>query len=67
MPATINTPQYLLDQAKRRLKPTPVTLPGMERAAAEKLVEAAQPVVISEESGRRWQRERRGDGWPASA
>ena len=29
MPATINTPQYLLDQAKRRLKPTPVTLPGM--------------------------------------
>ena len=27
--ATISTPHYLLDQAKRRLKPTPVTLPGM--------------------------------------
>lgn len=29
MAATISTPQYLLDQAKRRLKPTPVTIPGM--------------------------------------
>ena len=27
--ATISTPHYLLDQAKRRLKPTPVNLPGM--------------------------------------
>jgi cytochrome P450 len=27
--ATISTPNYLLDQAKRRLKPTPVTVPGM--------------------------------------
>ncbi|MCH9729615.1 MAG: cytochrome P450 [Actinomycetia bacterium] len=27
--ATINTKDYLLDQAKRRLKPTPVTVPGM--------------------------------------
>ena len=26
---TINTPRYLLDQAKRRLTPTPVTIPGM--------------------------------------
>jgi cytochrome P450 len=26
---TISTTDYLLDQAKRRLKPTPVTLPGM--------------------------------------
>ncbi len=29
MTATISTPQYLLDQAKRRIKPTPVTMPGM--------------------------------------
>lgn len=28
-PATISTPRYLLDQAKRRLTPTPNTLPGM--------------------------------------
>ena len=27
--ATISTPNYLLDQAMRRLKPTPVTVPGM--------------------------------------
>ena len=27
--ATISTPNYLLDQAARRLKPTPVNLPGM--------------------------------------
>ncbi len=27
--ATISTPRYLLDQAWRRLKPTPVTVPGM--------------------------------------
>src|SRR4051812_3163961 len=27
--ATISTKDYLLDQAKRRLKPTPVTIPGM--------------------------------------
>ncbi|MDR3664740.1 MAG: cytochrome P450 [Mycobacterium sp.] len=27
--ATISTPHYLLDQAMRRLKPTPVTVPGM--------------------------------------
>lgn len=27
--ATISTPSYLLDQAKRRLTPTPVTIPGM--------------------------------------
>ncbi|MUL45402.1 cytochrome P450 [Mycobacterium sp. CBMA293] len=27
--ATISTPHYLLDQALRRLKPTPVTVPGM--------------------------------------
>src|SRR3954453_10433280 len=26
---TISTTDYLLDQAKRRLKPTPVTIPGM--------------------------------------
>ena len=26
---TISTPAYLLDQAKRRLTPTPVTIPGM--------------------------------------
>jgi len=29
MTATISTPHYLLDQAKRRLKPNPVTAPGM--------------------------------------
>ena len=29
MTATISTPRYLLDQAKRRLKPTPNTIPGM--------------------------------------
>jgi cytochrome P450 len=28
-PATISTPKYLLDQAKRRLTPTPNTIPGM--------------------------------------
>ncbi|OBF21197.1 cytochrome P450 [Mycobacterium sp. ACS4331] len=28
-PATISTPRYLLDQAKRRLTPTPNTIPGM--------------------------------------
>ena len=27
--ATISTRDYLLDQAKRRFKPTPVTIPGM--------------------------------------
>ncbi|MCV7191327.1 cytochrome P450 [Mycolicibacterium brumae] len=27
--ATISTPHYLLDQAKRKLKPSPVTMPGM--------------------------------------
>ncbi len=35
--ATISTRDYLLDQAKRRFKPTPVTIPGMgalEKAAA---------------------------------
>ena len=26
---TVSTPEYLLDQAKRRLTPTPVTIPGM--------------------------------------
>jgi cytochrome P450 len=29
---TISTKDYLLDQAKRRLKPTPVTIPGMSLA-----------------------------------
>ena len=29
MLTTISTPHYLMDQAKRRLRPTPVTLPGM--------------------------------------
>jgi cytochrome P450 len=28
-PATISTPQYVLEQAKRRLKPTPSNMPGM--------------------------------------
>ncbi len=28
-PETISTPRYLLDQAKRRFTPTPVTIPGM--------------------------------------
>src|SRR5215204_566848 len=29
---TISTKDYLLDQAKRRLKPTPITIPGMDLA-----------------------------------
>jgi cytochrome P450 len=29
--ASISTPQYLLDRARRRLTPTPVTIPGMGR------------------------------------
>ena len=59
-PRPSNTPQYLLDQAKRRLKPTPVTLPGM--GAVEKRLRAQasgisscwpsrRPLVIS---GRSW-------------
>src|SRR3954466_8145052 len=35
---TISTTDYLLDQAKRRLKPTPVTIPGM--GLAEKRLRA---------------------------
>ena len=40
MAATVNTPHYLLDQAKRRLKPTPVTVPGM--GAVEKRLKHKQ-------------------------
>lgn len=36
----ISTPEYLLDQAKRRLKPTPVTIPGM--GALEKRLKEKQ-------------------------
>ena len=38
--ATISTTDYLLDQAKRRLKPTPVTIPGM--GVAEKRLKERQ-------------------------
>ncbi len=38
--ATISTPHYLLDQAKRRLTPTPNTLPGM--GALEKRLKEKQ-------------------------
>jgi hypothetical protein len=38
--ATISTKDYLLDQAKRRLKPTPVTIPGM--GLAEKRLRSHQ-------------------------
>lgn len=38
--ATISTPHYLLDQAKRRFTPTPNTLPGM--GALEKRLKAKQ-------------------------
>jgi cytochrome P450 len=38
--ASISTPNYLLDQAKRRLKPTPVTIPGM--GALEKRLKEKQ-------------------------
>lgn len=38
--ATISTPHYLLDQAKRRFTPTPNTLPGM--GALEKRLKAKE-------------------------
>lgn len=43
--ATISTPHYLLDQAKRRLTPTPNTLPGMG-ALDKRLSEGVGPVRL---------------------
>lgn len=46
--ATINTKDYLLDQAKRRLKPTPVTIPGMGAVEKRLLEHEWKTVVLAE-------------------
>lgn len=46
--ATISTPHYLLDQAKRRLKPTPVTLPGMAAVERRLLAKDWDRFVLAE-------------------
>ena len=46
--ATISTPEYLLDQAKRRLKPTPVTIPGMGALEKRLLDHTWDEVVLAE-------------------
>ena len=45
---TISTPEYLLDQAKRRLKPTPVTIPGMGALEKRLLDHTWDEVVLAE-------------------
>jgi len=46
--ATINTKDYLLDQAKRRLRPTPVTIPGMGALEKRLLEHQWKEIVLAE-------------------
>ncbi|MCH9767562.1 MAG: cytochrome P450 [Actinomycetia bacterium] len=46
--ATINTKDYLLDQAKRRLRPTPVTIPGMGALEKRLLEHEWKEIVLAE-------------------
>jgi len=46
--ATISTRDYLLDQAKRRFKPTPVTIPGMGALEKRLLQREWQEITLAE-------------------
>ncbi len=46
--ATISTRDYLLDQAKRRLKPTPVTIPGMGALEKRLLQREWEEITLAE-------------------
>ena len=46
--ATISTTDYWLDQAKRRLKPTPVTIPGMGTVEKRLLEHEWKQVTLAE-------------------
>ena len=46
--ATISTVDYLLDQAKRRLKPTPVTIPGMGAIEKRLLDKEWDEIILAE-------------------